>query len=100
MRDGGVAVVVKDTFPFKTATILSPEYECLLLRPKLLSRSISKIALACVYLPPSLNSGAIELSVIEANRQYVLNLPKNFNFLSAFLHVKFISRDNISSQSR
>ena len=63
MRGGGVAVFVKDTIPFKIRhDFTSPDYECLwiILRPKWLPRSISKIALACVYLPPSLNSGAIE----------------------------------------
>jgi hypothetical protein len=63
MRGGGVAVFVKDTIPFKIRhDFTSPDYECLwiILRPKRLPRSISKIALACVYLPPSLNSGAIE----------------------------------------
>ena len=65
MIGGGAAVFVKDTIPFKIRhDFTSSDYECLwiILRPIWLPRSISKIALACVYLPPSLNSGAIEES--------------------------------------
>ena len=62
-RDGGVSVFIKDTIPFKLChDFISPDHECLwsTLRPKWLTRSISKLALACVNLPPSLDSEAIE----------------------------------------
>ena len=62
-RGGGVAVFIKDTIPFKLChDFISQDHECLwiILRPKWLPRSISKLALACAYLPPSLDSGATE----------------------------------------
>ena len=64
-RDGGVAIFIKDTIIFKTRldfTEFICNHECLwiVLCPRWLPRSISKIVLACVYLPPSLSAGAIE----------------------------------------
>jgi exonuclease III len=55
-RGGGVAIYVKETIPLKVRSDRSNEdYECLwiILRPKWLPRSISRIAVACVYIPPS-----------------------------------------------
>jgi exonuclease III len=57
-RDGGVAIYVKETIPLKVRSDLSnADFECLwiILRPKWLPRSISRIAVACVYIPPSMD---------------------------------------------
>ncbi|XP_028391919.1 uncharacterized protein LOC114516591 [Dendronephthya gigantea] len=61
-RGGGVAFFIKDSIPTKVRYDLSSvDHECLwiVIRPKWLPRTMSKIALACVYLPPSLNSDEI-----------------------------------------
>ena len=57
VRGGGVAFYIKDDFPVRIRFDLSNKFfECLwaTLRPKWLPRKISRIALACVYLPPSM----------------------------------------------
>ena len=57
-RGGGVGIDVKETIPLKVLSDLSNEdFECLwiILRPKWLPRSISRIAVACVYIPPSID---------------------------------------------
>jgi hypothetical protein len=57
-RGRGVAIDVKETIPLKVLSDLSNEdFECLwiILRPKWLPRSISRIAVACVYIPPSID---------------------------------------------
>lgn len=62
-RGGGVAIYIKDKFPVKVRLDLSNEsIECLwvTLRPKWLPRSTSRIALACVYLPPSMTLNDLE----------------------------------------
>ena len=62
-RGGGVAIYIRETLPFKIRCEFNKsEYECLwiILRPKWLQRLISKLALACVYLPPSLNTEVVE----------------------------------------
>ena len=53
---GGVALYVNNKIPFKIRKDLNdPLFECqwVTLRPKWLPRAISKIAVCCVYLPPS-----------------------------------------------
>ena len=62
-RGGCVAVFVKDTISFQICRdFISLDYDCLwiILRPKWLPKSISKIVKAYVYLPPSLNCGEME----------------------------------------
>ena len=62
-RGGGVAIYIRESLPFKIRPDCNnPDYECLwiTLRPKWLPRKISKLALACVYLPPSMNTETIE----------------------------------------
>ena len=57
-RGGGVAIYIKDDIPVKTRFDLNSSLtiECLwiTIRPKWLPRKISRVALACVYLPPSI----------------------------------------------
>ena len=57
-RGGGVAIYIKDDIPVKTRFDLNSSLtiECLwiTIRPKWQPRKISRIALACVYLPPSI----------------------------------------------
>jgi hypothetical protein len=68
-RGGGVEIYVKGIIPLKVRSDLSNEdFECLwiTLRPKWLPRSISRIAVACVYIPPSIDQGNL-------NRFYVRN---------------------------
>ena len=58
-----IAVYVNDRIPIKLRHDLNdPPYECLWVTicPNWLPRSISKIALCCVYLPPSLRSDEID----------------------------------------
>ena len=53
-RAGGVAIYINDDIPVKTRFDLnSSTFECLwiTIRPKWLPRKISRIAVACVYLP-------------------------------------------------
>ena len=62
-RGGGVAVYIRESLPFKIRPdFYNSDYECLwiTLRPKWLPRKISKLALARVYLPPSMNTEALE----------------------------------------
>lgn len=62
-RGSGVALFIKDTIPFQICRyFISLDQDCLwiIFRPKWLPKSISKIAKAYVYLPPSLNSGEME----------------------------------------
>ena len=57
-RGGGVAFYIKDDFPVRIRFDLSNKFfECLwvTLRSKWLPREISRIVLACVYLPPSMS---------------------------------------------
>ncbi len=63
MRGGGVAFYIKDDFPVRIRFDLSNKsVECLwvTLRPKWLPRKISRIALACVYLPPSMSLNDVD----------------------------------------
>ena len=58
-RGGGVAVLVDNNIHVKPCMDISTSpFECLwvILRPKWLPRAISKIAVAVVYLPPSMFS--------------------------------------------
>ena len=60
---GGIVVYINDRIPTKLRDDLNnPAYECLwvTIRPNWLARSISKIALCCVYLSPSLKSDEID----------------------------------------
>ena len=62
-RGGGVAIYVNHDIPLKIRDDLNDQFfECLwvTIRPKWLPRSISRIALGCVYLPPSLLTSEIE----------------------------------------
>ena len=62
-RGGGVAIYVNHDIPLKVRDDLNDQFfECLLvtIRPKWLPRSISRIALGCVYLPPSLLTSEID----------------------------------------
>ena len=62
-RGGGIAIYIKDNVPVKTRyDLCDPCFECLwiTLRPKWLPRSISRIAAACVYLPPNMLSCDLE----------------------------------------
>lgn len=64
MRGGGVAIYIKDDVPVKIRSDLNDKcVECLwvTLRPKWLPRKISRIALACVYLPPSISPNDLEV---------------------------------------
>ena len=57
-RGGGVQVYIRESIPYKLRLDLSnDQYECvwIVLRPVWLPRSISRIAVACVYIPPSVN---------------------------------------------
>ena len=57
-RGGGVAIYVKETVPLKVRSDLSnKDFECLwiILQPKWLPQLISRIAVACVYIPPSID---------------------------------------------
>ena len=57
-RGGGVAIYIKDDIPVKTRFDFNSSLtiECLwiTIRHKWLPRKISRVALACVYLPPSI----------------------------------------------
>ena len=58
-RGGGIAIYIKDNIPVKTHyDLCDPCFECLWItfRPKWLPRSISRIAAACLYLPPNMLS--------------------------------------------
>ena len=62
-RGGGVAIYVNHDIPLKIRDDLNDQFfECLwvTIRPKWLPRSISRIALGCAYLPPSLLTSEIE----------------------------------------
>lgn len=62
-RGGGVAIYVRDHIPVKVRNdLIQPPFECLwvTIRPKWLPRVISKIAVACIYLPPTLVSSDLE----------------------------------------
>ena len=62
-RGGGVAIYVNNEFPIKIRNdICNQSFECLwlTLRPKWLPRSIPRIAVACVYLPPSIAPDTLE----------------------------------------
>ena len=63
-RGGGVVIYIRESIPYKIRVDLcNLDYECLwitTIRPKWLPRKISKLALACVYLPPSMNIEAVE----------------------------------------
>jgi exonuclease III len=57
-RGGGIAIYVKETVPLKVRSDLSnKDYECLwiILWPKWIPRSISRIVVACIYIPPSID---------------------------------------------
>ena len=57
-RGGGVQIYIRESIPFKPRPDLSSDqYECvwIVLRHIWLPRSISKITVACVYIPPSVN---------------------------------------------
>jgi hypothetical protein len=57
-RGGGVQVYIRESITYKLRLDLSnDQYECvwIVLRPVWLPRSISRIAIACVYIPPSVN---------------------------------------------
>ena len=57
-RCGGVQVFIRESMPYKLRSDLSnDQYECvwIVLCPSCLPRSISRIAVACVYIPPSVN---------------------------------------------
>ena len=56
-RGGGVSINVNNEFPINIRNdICNQSFECLwlTLRPKWLPRSVPRIAVACVYLPPSI----------------------------------------------
>ena len=58
-RGGGVQIYIRESIPYKLRLDLSnDQYECvwIVLRPFWLPRSISGIAVACVYIPPSVNT--------------------------------------------
>ena len=60
---GGCAIYVREVISTKTCNDLSdPNFECqwVILRPKWLPRTVSRIAVACVYLPPSIDQGSLE----------------------------------------
>ena len=62
-RSGRVAIYVKNEFRIKLSNdICNQSFECLwlTLRPKWLPRSIARIAVACVYLPPSITPDTLE----------------------------------------
>jgi hypothetical protein len=57
-RGGGVQVYIRENITYKLRLDLSnDQYECvwIVLRPVWLPRSNSRIAIACVYIPPSVN---------------------------------------------
>ena len=57
-RGGGVQVYIRESITYKLRLDLSnDQYECvwIVLRPVWLPRSISRIAIACVYIPLSVN---------------------------------------------
>ena len=57
-RGGGVALYIHENIPVKVRNDLNDEnFECLwvVLRPIWLPRAISRIAVACVYIPPSIS---------------------------------------------
>ena len=59
----GVAIYIPNNIPARTYSEFSqPAFECLwvIFRPKWLARSISRSAVALVYLPPSMTSKDIE----------------------------------------
>ena len=60
---GGCAIYVPEVISTKTRNDLSdPNFECqwVILRPKWLPRTVSRIAVACVYLPPSIDQASLE----------------------------------------
>ena len=62
-RGGGVALFMKDNLPAKVRHDLSNSlFECLwvTLRPMWLPREISRFALACAYLPPSMSRNEVD----------------------------------------
>ena len=62
-KGGGVAIYISNNIPAKTHSEFSQSaFECLwvILRPRWLPRSISRLAVAVVYLPPSMTSEDIE----------------------------------------
>ena len=62
-RGGGVAIYVHETLPYRTRYDLSSEdVECvwIVCQPKQLPRSISRLVVACIYLPPNLSHDKIE----------------------------------------
>ena len=60
---GGCAIYVREVISTKIRNDLSdPNFECqwVILRPKWLPRTVSRIAVACVYLPPTIDQGSLE----------------------------------------
>lgn len=64
-KGGGVAVYVHRNLPYRIRRDLSSsKFECirLTIQPRSLPRSISRLVVACIYLPPSLSQDEIELA--------------------------------------
>ena len=111
-RGGGGAIYVNNEFPIKNCDdICNQSFECLwlTLRPKWLPRSIPRIAVACVYLPPSITPDTLgnfydyfqscyDILTTE-NSDTAIIVAGNFNVTGNVLIQKFLQNIAILNKS-